>query len=262
MSRFDTYKGKGYAMSKKEREAYSAKRGSARRQAAITVARQYNVPMAPALFGSRGGLKAEVKTIDLPQQINACSQTAIFTLLNPIQEGSSFYNRIGRKICLRSIRLTGQICPRQGISTPGGPDYLRVMIIYDRQTNGNFPTFSDVLTSYDNTGATTSTCQSHLNMNNTERFKVVRDIRISISSDAVAGANIIDEQVIDYKGKYNIDEYSKLRGYETHYKASSNPAVIGDISTGGLYLMTVGGNVVGSAGYSCIWTSRCRYTDV
>lgn len=258
-SRFDTYKGKGYSYNAKQKADYSAKRKSAR----DAIVRANRTPFGvPAQFGVRAGLRAEVKTIDTPAVTQTLSSTSSFALLNPIQEGSSFYNRIGRKICLRSIRLTGQIVARTGVATSGTYDYIRIMIVYDRQANGAFPSIADILLTYDNTGATTTTVLSHLNMNNAERFKIVRDIRIAISNDAVAAANIQDEQIIDYKGKYNIDEYAKLKGYESHYKASSNPAVIGDVSTGGLYLVTFGGNPAASAGYALNWTARCRYTDV
>ena len=223
------------------------------------ISRNPRILMAPgALVGHRG----EIKTLDIPASANTISTTATFQALNIIQEGSAFYNRIGRKIMMKSIRLTGQIVPSGNIPGPSS-EYLRIMLVYDRQPNGAYPTASDLLTSYDNTGATTSTSFSHLNMNNCERFVVLRDCRIGIPSDGTAAATNQVQAIVDPRGdKYNIDMYVKLKDLETHYKASSNPAVIGDQASGALLLFLFGNVAAAAAAYNLAWSSRLRYHDV
>jgi len=48
----------------------------------------------------------------------------------------------------------------------------------------------------------------------------------------------------------------------THYKADSNPAVIGDQSTGSLFIITLADLPAGSEGFNIVWNSRLKYVDV
>jgi len=61
--------------------------------------------------------------------------------------------------------------------------------------------------------------------------------------------------------KNNIDRFIKLKGLETHYKASSQPAVIGDQASGALYLITYGNASAGTNGYILNFSTRLRYHD-
>lgn len=208
----------------------------------------------------------ELKSLDFPLQANVPEQhhistTATFDLLNGIQEGSSFYNRIGRRVQMRSIHITGNLIFSGNGS--GVPEYLRVMLIYDRQPNGAAPVISDVLTDYDSQGATTTNSFSKMNMNNVERFAILRDQRIQIAENntgsAIAGA---PASILNYSTQGNINMFVKLAGLETHFKASSNPAVIGDVATGALWLVTFGSIAVANAGIDIQYQSRLRYIDV
>lgn len=201
----------------------------------------------------------EVKTVDIPQTSTLLSTTATFQLLNGIQEGSSFFNRVGRKVMMKSFRLTGSIIP-DGLGA-GNAHYIRIMVVYDRQPNGTFPAIADLLQNVDNAGAATTTSLSGMNMNNAERFLMLADLRIDIPQDSGTTDNQF-ASIIDYKGEFNIDRYIKLRNLETHFKASSNPAVVADQSTGSLFLCTFGNVAAASAEYDLQWTGRLRYHDV
>lgn len=215
---------------------------------------------APAILRSS---TSEIKTVDVQKTTSVISTTSTFTLLNGVQEGSAFYNRIGRKICMKSIRVSGSL----QISGLGGnvPEYLRVLIVYDRQTNGAFPVISDILANYDNAGGTNAagdTALAGLNMNNSERFYVLRDTRYYIANaEEGTGESNAVASIVDYQNKGNYDEYVKLGDLETTFKATTNPAVVGNIATGGLYLVTIGTVAVGTAGYGLVWNSRLRFKD-
>jgi len=60
-----------------------------------------------------------------------------------------------------------------------------------------------------------------------------------------------------------IDEFRKLRGLTTHYKADSNPAVIGDVATGGLFIIAFAlFQATGTELYNYQWNLRLKYVDV
>lgn len=209
---------------------------------------------------SRAYRQGELKSVDVFESSAILSQTATFQLMNGIQSGSSFYNRIGNVVRLRSLHLIGQLVVN-GTAPASIPEYDRVMVIYDRQSNGAFPALADVLTSYKNDGTTSSTVFDHLNMNNKDRFQVLCDIRLAIPYNTNGAPNADLASIIDYNGEYNINRFIKLKGSEVHFKASSNPSVIGDISTGAIFLMTVGSSVLATAPFTLDWSCRLRYYD-
>jgi len=212
--------------------------------------------------------KPEVKAVDSSPSVVLPAGSLAFTLLNGIQEGSSFYNRIGRKIAMKSLHFTGNIAP--GVNHTGSDrDYVRWMIIYDRQANGATPTPADLLTNYDNTGATlTGTPYLGLNLNNADRFVVLRDKRIALSQRQYSGALAPNPDTWyganfqNYQSDLTINEFIDLKGLEVHYKASTNPAVIGDIATGALYFVCGVATATGVGAYEAIVNSRLRYWDI
>lgn len=77
----------------------------------------------------------------------------------------------------------------------------------------------------------------------------------------ILGGNNIESEIVDMNGpKWNIDMFIKMN-LETQYKADSSPAVIGDISTGGLFLLTLGATVAASEAYQFGGSFRLRYSD-
>lgn len=198
----------------------------------------------PAVSGAahlRSRTRSEVKSVDIPSNTVIYATTGSLQLLNGIQEGSSFFNRIGRRVCMKSVEMKGFIetNPANAGTSPEG--LLRTMIIYDRQTNGALPAVSDVLLNYDNAGVTTTDELSGLNLNNRERFTVIYDNyllapQVTNTAGVVSAPFPTDGNAPEIYQKH---VYRKLRGVETHFKSSTNPAVVGDITTGGLYLLTI-----------------------
>lgn len=208
------------------------------------------------------GRKGEIKAVDTSNgnanvnlQINT---TGNVTAMNLVSAGSSFFNRIGRKIEMKSVHFHGNL-----IFTANAPtqeDYLRVIIVYDRQTNGAVPAVTDILQNTDQQGANTNNAYADVNLNNRERFMIIMDKRISAPAVTAVGllGGIQDSAQPVYA---NINHFKKLGGLLTHFKADSSPAVIGDVATGGLFLLTLGTVAAGSNGYSLNASWRVRYDD-
>jgi len=224
---------------------------------------------SPATRGSRVR-GVEVKAVDMPA-INAggdslfklISTTATFDLLNGIQEGASFYNRIGRRTHMKSVHVTGQITVSSNAGAAAN-DYLRVMLIYDRQPNGTFPAIADLLLDYGNDGTSFTTSYSKGNLNNVERFAILRDCRIPVgdANNSQAASTFGAQMIPGAPGANQINWFVPLKDLETHYKSTTNPAAVGDIATGGLYLVTYGSNVAATAAYGFTYNARLRFIDV
>lgn len=196
----------------------------------------------------------------------ALTTTGSVVPLNLIAAGSSFFNRVGRKVEMLSVELAFQFgIVSQTVTTP--QDWARILIVYDRQTNGANPTISDILQDSDSLGANSFSVTAGLNLNNRDRFLVIYDERIQLpglTNTAGVLTNIYPNSFGGRNGMSsgygNIHIYRKLRGLVTHYKADTATPVVGDIATGGLFIITLGALATGNFQVSP-WKSRLRYID-
>lgn len=199
------------------------------------------------------------------------SSATALTPLNLVQAGSSAFNRIGRKICLKSVFINGRIIfndtPAANLNVQNC--YLRWIVVYDSQTNGANPTWADVIQSTDQTGATFSTADEGFNLNNRNRFRILIDKRYAMPqilstnlvNAGVAGTGpfVLATNPLSQQVTHLVSQWRRIPQLETQFKADSAPAVIGDISTGGLF---IGCQAQGSNGnWALSFTSRVRFTD-
>lgn len=228
-----------------------------KRQGAVVGARAMGmgVPMnQPGVLRARG---TETKSLDLYDTNYALNQTAVITPLNLMRAGSSFNNRIGRRIEMKSVRITGRL---EAVRTCPVEDYIRIMIVYDRQTNGGIPALADIVQDVLEDATTVSSVYSGSALNNRDRFVILRDKRIPVPS-LTWTAGVITNPGFDNSTEFGIDMFVKLKGLLTQYRADSAPGVIGDIATGSLLLVTFGGQIAGSEGWRASLTSRLRFND-
>jgi len=243
------------------RRAASRRINSMRRAGTISVRRNIGglSTRSPAVLRAT---TAEIKSCDVPSSSYTINSGGTIQFLNLIRVGSTFCNRIGRRIEMKNIRMSGIL---QYARTNASEDYLRIMLVYDRQTNGNNPAISDILQSTDQSTTNTTGALSGMNVNNRDRFKILRDMRIYAPSFTDTGGlgAITNVAPPDPMAKtYKIEEFVKLGGMVTQYKSDSVPASIGDIATGGLMLITIGTQGPGTEGYSALLEFRLRYNDV
>lgn len=199
------------------------------------------------------------KQVDTPIATYTLNSTGQITPLNLIQIGSSFYNRTGRRVELKSIETKGFIT---AIRTIAGSEYCRIIIVYDKQTNGSPPTTSDILQTTDQTGTNTTTSMSGINPNNIERFIIIKDMLLFLPSLTYNAGVITNAAPTDpITPTFNIEFFIKLEGLITQYKQDSSPSITGDIATGGLFLLTLGNQASGSEGYNATLENRLIYYD-
>lgn len=104
--------------------------------------------------------------------------TSSFTtprLLSGCIPGTSFNNRIGRKIRWVSLQFRHNVFPAGGAT---GVSQNRILIVYDKQNNGGTPAVTDIVQ--------VSAFVSPLNLDNADRFIVICDeITPSVQSNAL-----------------------------------------------------------------------------
>jgi hypothetical protein len=212
----------------------------------------------PAVLRSHS---TEAKAIDIPATAAAFSTTAVFTLLNGMVPGTGSNNRVGRKISMKSLAIRGFVRYKQ-VGTAPSDDYLRIIVFYDRQPNGAAPAFGDVIQATDNGGGTTTDAIGPLNINNADRFKVLRDIYWSTPyALAAEGVALAAKQNIQDCTRANYKMFIKLNGLEEHFNAGV-AGTIADITTGSIFMMTVSRTAAANAQYEQVFSTRMRYMDM
>jgi len=205
--------------------------------------------------------RPEIKLIDglaaTPGGNNlALSTTGVITPVNLIASGSGFNNRIGRKIEMQSLHVTGLITQTGTATTQN--DYARICVVYDRQTNGAVPAYTDIFQNYSATSVTSSTAFSGINPDERERFVILADVRLVLPATPVSGINGTTDGL---STTFNINRFIKLNNLSVMYKGDSAVPVIGDVATGALYITTIGSFAPAAQGYATILSWRLRYKD-
>jgi len=184
---------------------------------------------------------AEMKSVDLG--ISQLFTTTGSLHACPIpEEGASFYNRIGRRVRGVSMQIRGVIHAGLANAAQQAFPLLRWMLVYDRQPNGALPSAADVLTNYDHDGSTHTGILAGINMNNKDRFVVLRDKMINTQTVGASGDAVVDPVFTPtvFSQDLVINEFVKLGGLQTHFKASTG--AIGDVSTGSYFILLITGN--------------------
>ena len=201
--------------------------------------------------------KPEIKTVDVPltsSNFRLFATPPIPILLNGSQTGAGFWNRIGSKIRMKSIQMKGSIV--QALTSVEG--YLRMVVVYDKQANGAFPTLSTVFETRDNAGAQTNTVYSMMKTESRDRFEILKDETWrSPSATYTAGVQTNGPSFPGVDNEFEFNCFVKLKNRKATYNASTG--AIGDITTGSLFVYFIAAGTDNA--WTCNWTSRLRFYD-
>lgn len=207
----------------------------------------------PALAISRP-LSSEVKGFDVPAtSYGAYTITAPPTIscLNSIPLGADQYQRVGRKVTNKSLHVKGSII----LSSSDALTFLRLIWFYDTQANAASPVISDLL--QNSNSAATTDYLSEVNLNNRDRFKILREMRWYAADTTGIGA-VSQATVAPTATESIIDLFIPLGGVETMYNGGTN-GDIRDIQTGSLNFVCLSSSVTTA---EIVFNSRLRYSDV
>jgi len=179
--------------------------------------------------------EGEFKSIDVSTAL-AINTTSAMLLLNGIERGDDINQRNGREVTMKSIQLKMATTVTAG----DGTDQIhRVLVVYDRQTNGAPLTTAQVLQTTD--------CFSPRNLENRKRFKILFDRTYNLNASGEPGS------------KHVLRFYRRLLHPITFNGGDAGN--VADIITGSLYMIVVGSNVAGVTAGSSTGTCRIRYQD-
>lgn len=209
----------------------------------------------------QGAYAAGVYTVDTQplQQLPCNAGTATVQALNIIAQAPGEASRFSNKISMKSLRLRLSLS-LTGKSS-GVPTFQRILIIYDRNTNGQYPASNALLGDMISTNAVNAGSPwSNLNPSFFDRCVVLMDEMIMLPVYNGGAAALDDTMGPTTDRTFIIDRFIKLKNLETIY--NNTTAVIGSIQTGGLYIVAFGdATVAGSDAWQLQGTARLRFLD-
>jgi len=144
-----------------------------------------------------------------------------------VPQATTDITRIGNKMFLKNIRIKGRVT----LPTATTFDQVRIILYKDMQTNGAAAGVTDLLASADE--------NSFLNMNNTGRFKVIKDKIIDLNPvigvSSTSNTPYVRQFKMNHKANCRID-YSSNTGAITELRSNNYAVLV--ISTNGLATIT------------------------
>jgi hypothetical protein len=231
MARRRSYKRKRYSKSRYSRKA---------RRSGIVTARR--IPR---------GVHHEMKYADVGTNTNTSVIDALTIygdgLLNtPISQGLTGSTRIGRQITLRSFHLKGQITFIPIASDPACINFV-MYVVQDNQCCGASATVGDIFAN------PTTPCQAFINLENSQRFKILRKITCTMVPQAgIVGAMGTVTCAFDVYKRVNI---------RICYDTGSTTGNVADMKNKNVFL-ALGHQGLANAGTVQVkWANRWRFTD-
>jgi len=161
----------------------------------------------------------ELKYLDVNFANYACGTTGAVTLINGIAAGNTSITREGRQCFWKQIIINGTIVAADATTIASRND---VYVVWDKQPGAAVPAMTDLFVE--------SKAGSPMNLNYRERFVVLAHntyVIGGLTADSTALTPTIQPVTI-----------TKRINLRTTFKGDAN--AIGDISTGAMYLVTVG----------------------
>lgn len=225
---------------------------------------------AAAAAAKAASFKKEIKGMDT--RITMSGDSVVSTtgtsedilVLNLIQQGAGSWNRVGRKVFPKSVRIKGS-CQISSIITTDiqRGNRIRFILVWDKNPNsGSIPQFDHIFGLTDQAGTEASVITAPIKYDNMDRYTILKEWNLVYNPGSSASGTDNTSGCI---GFVQFDEYYKFKGnkFETVYSGQSTPMTIADISTGALYLVSRAENNIATNRVSIDSDSfaRYRYTD-
>lgn len=240
------------------RQAAYKKRKITQTQALAGQALRFPRPfIRSSLAPSRIGLQ-ETKFVDQPTQTLAFVNTNPAIILNPVQQGVDYYQRLGNKIKPRSLHFKGFVtCILTAIQ-----GLCRIVIVLDKAPSGGaIPASTLVLQERDQAGAATNGITSALNIDQRNRFKILRDIWLNTPSLTLTAGVVTNPSNLDQEICLKFNEYIRLdRIPEVQYIGTANPITTANINTNAIYVYFISQAGVNNM-WQATWSSRFKFTE-
>lgn len=196
-------------------------------------------------------MRQEVKYNDI-NYVGPLAPIGIMTsvLLDGVQQGTDYNQRIGRQINILSFELRYIFYNYQTLTNAGYPTLIRMMLVRDRQSNGAVYTPGTLL---QNITTPTTQCLSATNINTKDRFHIYWDKLIELNP---MGAPVAITPSGTFPAAIRADKYYRKFTRPIKVTYGGTAGTIGSINTNGLFLV-----ILANDDPDCEIYGRIRFTD-
>jgi len=167
-----------------------------------------------------------------------------------ITRGTGPNQRIGNRIILRTIQFRGSIT--SSANSSGYTNHIRVLLVWDKQTNGSLASAGDVIASSD-AATDTSNWTSYNNMDNIGRFKIIYDRLFRTTSQTLTIAGTASAPVT-----LNFNIYKKCY-IPIEYDISGTNGTIDEVKSNSVFALFFS---EWDDGATALFSVRLRYKDL
>lgn len=178
--------------------------------------------------------------------------------LNCPAQGDGESERDGRQISMSSIQVKGMVSiAAQSDQTAGDviPDVM-IALVLDKQTNGSQLNSEDV---YENpSGFSTLASQPFRNLENSQRFRVLKTVHVTSTELAGAIQPVYDGTNIEQQGaNVPFSMYVNLKGMKVNFISGQTSSTISAIADNSIHVIAYASNV--SASPTLLYNARLRF---
>jgi len=189
----------------------------------------------------------ELKSVDVFLNGEDLSSTGSVILLNGIARGDDISERIGRQVTIKSIEINGFVkpkAPEAGVE----PETVRIMVVYDRQTNGAALQVAQVLAS---AAPAANRVIVPKNLENRDRFLILRDMKFGLAAG----------ESVNFMAAPKVVKFYQSLTLPMTFNGG-DAGVVADITTGSVYMILLSSAAVGDAHMpTAHMATRVRYSD-
>lgn len=226
------------------------------------------------LSATVGSHAIETKTLDVSLSFPSVFAPIVDTfntndsavILNPVQEGAGDWQRVGKRINMKSIRMRGQVTIDSVTPNVTGSSFqtinVRAVIVYFREQLTAIPDWNAVFSNISQSGVKSSGLYTPLASSAMSSCVVLLDkVYTNIGSAGISTATTYNNTHLHF------DEYIDLGGAGATYQGTANPITAANIVSGMLvlYMRANLANPIANEGQATITqfsSARLRYTDV
>jgi hypothetical protein len=184
------------------------------------------------------GLSGDLQTYDVGGTLSPTNANAVYAVLNAPVPGTGTNTRIGDRIRIKSIQLRLLIVPN--VLQAGIVEYVRWLLVWDRQPNGALPASPLPLLS--------TAVEIMPNVDYKYRFEILKDeLNIVADDGSVTPVDTSNSIFNFYKKCHKVSQYTGSAG------------TIADIASGSLLLVAYGNGAVTPS--SIVYYSRIHYEN-
>lgn len=158
--------------------------------------------------------------------------TTVNNSVNPVNLvplGTSLFSRLGNKVFMKYCRVRGRISQASGVDNPTS---VKFALVYDKSSNGSTPSYQDIFKGFFSGTSYTTEPYSFGNTTMNDRFTILRDEFFILGGEGLSSYSGTPQDHI-------IDWYVPLKLSMKYNAVTNTPEVMGDLISGGLYLVFI-----------------------